>query len=305
MTTFRATNGRVEVEDGASLFADGIYVDVYGDECGEWWRWTGADTWIPAPMVNGAVKRNVTRRRPMFQTNRFCLRCDIAWKESCRSCAVHSMHVAAVKRAHLQPVPHDLKRSSEGSVLRVEGCGRCCTLVDSSISSTNAPRRTSLMFGLSMSGDECWHCYFRVKTPNRSQSATQSGADFPWTFPGCSVANVTDNVCGEEACSPGPVGYTCGKMKVARALRSVYSLVFAFPMLAVKCVLVLVMDSLLHFCLLFSVQVRYTYFLLSLFIFRAVPLPFLHVCSVPMRQTPCASLGCYFSSGQHACAGSC
>ncbi|CAM9712648.1 unnamed protein product, partial [Ectocarpus sp. 6 AP-2014] len=26
---------------------------------------------------------------------------------------------------------------------------------------------------------------------------------------GCSVANVTDNVCGEEACTPGPVGYTC------------------------------------------------------------------------------------------------
>ncbi|CAN0192791.1 unnamed protein product [Ectocarpus sp. 6 AP-2014] len=26
---------------------------------------------------------------------------------------------------------------------------------------------------------------------------------------GCSVTNVTDNVCGEEACTPGPVGYTC------------------------------------------------------------------------------------------------
>ncbi|CAN0504915.1 unnamed protein product, partial [Ectocarpus sp. 12 AP-2014] len=26
---------------------------------------------------------------------------------------------------------------------------------------------------------------------------------------GCSVANVTDNVCGEESCIPGPVGYTC------------------------------------------------------------------------------------------------
>ncbi|CAM9285931.1 unnamed protein product, partial [Pylaiella littoralis] len=25
----------------------------------------------------------------------------------------------------------------------------------------------------------------------------------------CSVANVTDNVCDEEACTPGPVGYTC------------------------------------------------------------------------------------------------
>lgn len=30
-------------------------------------------------------------------------------------------------------------------------------------------------------------------------------------FPGCSVANVT-NVCGEEICTPGPVGYTCGKL---------------------------------------------------------------------------------------------
>ncbi|CAM9364466.1 unnamed protein product, partial [Pylaiella littoralis] len=26
---------------------------------------------------------------------------------------------------------------------------------------------------------------------------------------GCSVADVTDNVCDEEACTPGPVGYTC------------------------------------------------------------------------------------------------
>ncbi|CAN0274037.1 unnamed protein product [Ectocarpus sp. 6 AP-2014] len=45
---------------------------------------------------------------------------------------------------------------------------------------------------------------------------------------GCSVATVTDNVCGEEACTPGPVGYTCGKTKAAGALRSVDTVVFAF-----------------------------------------------------------------------------
>lgn len=71
---------------------------------------------------------------PMFRTDRCCLRCEIAWKERCRSCAVHEMHVAAVEEAHLQPVPHDLKRISEGSALRVECFGRCFTLVDSSTS---------------------------------------------------------------------------------------------------------------------------------------------------------------------------
>lgn len=56
----------------------------------------------------------------------------------------------------------------------------------------------------------------------------------PWTFPGCSVANVTDNVCGEEACTPGPVGYTCGETSAARALRSVDTLVFACRLLPVN-----------------------------------------------------------------------
>lgn len=30
-------------------------------------------------------------------------------------------------------------------------------------------------------------------------------------FSGCSVPDVTDNVCGDEACTPGTVGYTCGE----------------------------------------------------------------------------------------------
>lgn len=71
MTTFCAKNGRVEVDDDATGDADGLHVDLYGDECGEWLCCTGADTWISPPMVNGAVKRNVTRRRPMFRTDRF------------------------------------------------------------------------------------------------------------------------------------------------------------------------------------------------------------------------------------------
>ncbi|CAM9996955.1 unnamed protein product, partial [Ectocarpus sp. 4 AP-2014] len=32
---------------------------------------------------------------------------------------------------------------------------------------------------------------------------------------GCSIPNVTDNVCGLAACTPGPVGYTCGGTTLA------------------------------------------------------------------------------------------
>ncbi|CAN0344511.1 unnamed protein product [Ectocarpus sp. 6 AP-2014] len=38
---------------------------------------------------------------------------------------------------------------------------------------------------------------------------------------GCSVANVTDNVCGEEACTPGPVGYTCAAVLTPAPLPAV------------------------------------------------------------------------------------
>ncbi len=30
---------------------------------------------------------------------------------------------------------------------------------------------------------------------------------------GCSITGVTDNVCGDEACTPGEFGYTCGKRR--------------------------------------------------------------------------------------------
>ena len=29
-------------------------------------------------------------------------------------------------------------------------------------------------------------------------------------FSGCSITDVTDNVCGQEMCLAGPEGYTCG-----------------------------------------------------------------------------------------------
>ncbi|CAM9532219.1 unnamed protein product [Ectocarpus sp. 6 AP-2014] len=38
---------------------------------------------------------------------------------------------------------------------------------------------------------------------------------------GCSVANVTDNVCDEEACTPGPVGYTCAAVLTPAPLPAV------------------------------------------------------------------------------------
>lgn len=31
------------------------------------------------------------------------------------------------------------------------------------------------------------------------------------TLPGCSIPGVVEDVCGQETCTPGPVGYTCGK----------------------------------------------------------------------------------------------
>ncbi|CAM9883592.1 unnamed protein product [Scytosiphon promiscuus] len=30
-------------------------------------------------------------------------------------------------------------------------------------------------------------------------------------LPGCPILNVTDDVCGEETCTPGAEGYTCGE----------------------------------------------------------------------------------------------
>ncbi len=32
-------------------------------------------------------------------------------------------------------------------------------------------------------------------------------------FSGCSITGVTDNVCGDEVCTPGEFGYTCGERR--------------------------------------------------------------------------------------------
>ncbi|CAB1102896.1 unnamed protein product [Ectocarpus sp. CCAP 1310/34] len=50
-------------------------------------------------------------------------------------------------------------------------------------------------------------CNFRDAPPN---------TDVLRTFPGCSIEGVIDNVCGQEVCTPGDEGYTCGEITQAR-----------------------------------------------------------------------------------------
>lgn len=53
-------------------------------------------------------------------------------------------------------------------------------------------------------------------TPTQlTEGPSPSNVVFP-TLPGCSIPDVTDNVCGEETCTPGPEGYTCGERTKAR-----------------------------------------------------------------------------------------
>lgn len=47
--------------------------------------------------------------------------------------------------------------------------------------------------------------------------------DLLQSFSGCSIGNVIDNVCGQETCTPGPVGYTCGERTQARKVLCVGS----------------------------------------------------------------------------------
>ena len=46
---------------------------------------------------------------------------------------------------------------------------------------------------------------------------------------GCSVAGVTENVCGEELCIPGSDGYICGKRIIVALLRRETYLIFTPP----------------------------------------------------------------------------
>lgn len=54
--------------------------------------------------------------------------------------------------------------------------------------------------------------------------------NFLQCFSGCSVPGVTDNVCDEATCTPGPEGYTCGEIKIPEERHSVASVVQVGPL---------------------------------------------------------------------------
>jgi len=81
-----------------------------------------------------------------------------------------------------------------------------------------------------------------ISTINRVKARINWGGCTDWNIPhdscvcdgppsvpeilsGCSISGVTDNLCGDETCTPGEFGYTCGKRTSIRKALRIYTTV--------------------------------------------------------------------------------